>query len=367
MYTTSALFDRRIIQGGKRKTVADIFYAGITVESDIPVVGGSVAVDRAAGIRRTATLDLADKGLVPSLISGGILEPYGTEIAIRQGIVYPDGTEELIPLGRFVLDTTSWNEAEGPVPSIQLVDRAMIMNRAQIGPLLGFGGRMPETVINDLIAYFWGDIVITYGSGLDTLARVPGGVAYDDGNHWDIVIDMAAVMGGEIYWDQVGDPVVNKFPVFDDTTTVNDTVYSIEADINMIDAHKSISRQDVYNSVYVVGQATETSVPRAAVYNNDPASPTYREGPFGKMGIRIENNLLVNNTACSAYAAEQLNKYKRLARTLTIETLPNPALDVGDIINIVYLDATSEPALVQTINYPLAGGTMSIDCSITRL
>lgn len=367
MYATSALFDRRIIQGGKRKTVADIYYSGITVESDIPVAGGSVRIDRDAAVRRTASLDLADKALVPSLINGGILEPYGTEIRIRQGIVYPDGTEELIPLGRFILDTTSWNESSGPVPSIELVDRAMIMNRAQIGPLLGFGGRVPGAVIDELFVYFWGDLTVTYGSGLDTTARVPGGIAYDSGNHWDIVVDMAAVMGGEIYFDADGNPVVNKYPVFDDTTTSLDAVYTIEADINMVDAHKSITRQDVYNSVYVVGQATENSLPRAAVYNNDPSSPTYREGPFGKMGIRIENNLLVNNTACSAYAAEQLNKYKRLARTLSIETLPNPALDVGDIINIIYLDNSSEVALVQAINYPLASGVMSIECSITRL
>src|SRR5678815_2265168 len=103
VYATSALFDRRIRQGGTRKTVVDIYYNNILVESDIPVSAGNVTVDRGAAIRRTATITIPDRKMVPSLKEGGVLEPYGTELKIRQGIVYPNGQEELIPLGVYVL------------------------------------------------------------------------------------------------------------------------------------------------------------------------------------------------------------------------------------------------------------------------
>lgn len=370
MYSTTALFDRRIRQGGKRKTVVDIYYNNVAVETDVPVSDGSVSVDRNAAIRRTASVTIPDRALVPSLEEGGVLEPYGTEFKIKHGIVYPDGTEELIPLGVFVLDTTSWNDSSGPIPSVDLVDRAMIMNRAQIGPALGASGKLAQSFLETIFYYFWPDLTITYGSGVDTTVRVPGGTSFDNGDHWAIVTQMASLMGAEIYFDQDGLPVVNALPVFDDTITVADAVYTVDAGENgvLLDASRSVSREEVYNSVYVVGQGSQSgSVPVGHVYNNDPASPTYREGPFRKMGIRIENNLLMTNAQCVSFAQQELLKYRRLARTLSLSSLPNPALDGGDIIKAQYLDGSSDPALIERINFPLAGGAMGLECAIQRL
>ena len=370
MYSTTELFDRRIRQSGKRKTVVDIHYNGQVVETDIPVSGGDIRVDRSASIRRTASIQIADRKMVPSLEEGGVLEPYGTEFKVRHGIVYPNGQEELLPMGMFVLDATSWNEANGPIPTVNLVDRAMIMSRAQIGPVLSASGKLALSFLEQTFYYFWPDLTITYGSGLDLTARLPGGTAFDNGEHWAVVSAMATAMGGEIYFDQDGLPVVNPLPEFDETTTVADAVYTVDAGENgvLIDATRSVTREEVYNSVYVVGAASEGgSVPIGHVYNNDPASPTYREGPFRKMGIRIENNLLNSNAKCIAYANEELLRYRRLARTLDLTMLPNPALDAGDIVKVVYLDAEEEPALIQGYTYPLAGGAMGVQTAIQRL
>lgn len=370
MYSTTALYNRRIRQGGSRKTVVDIYYNSILVESDLPVSGGSITADRTADMRRTGNLTLADRSLIPSLAQGGILEPYGTEFKVRSGIVYPDGTEELIPIGIFVLDTTSWAESDGPIPSVNLVDRSMIMIRADIGPTLSASGKLAKSFLETIFYYFWPDLTISYGSGLNQAVRVPGGVVFDQGNHWQIMNQMAALMGGEFYFDNDGNPIARVFPDFDENTTVNDAVYKIDIGVNgvLINANRSVTREDVYNSVYVVGQASQNgAVPVGHVYNNDPASPTYREGPFRKMGKRIENNLLSTNAQCLAYAENELLKYRRLARTLTVESLTNPALQEGDILQISYLDAETEPALAQSITFPLADGSMNIDCAVQRL
>ncbi len=368
MYATSSLFDSRIKQGGMRKTVVDIYYNNILVASDLPVSSGTIRADRTADMRRTGSLALTDESLIPSLQAGGILEPYGTEFKVKSGIVYPNGTSEMIPLGVFVLDKTNWQESEGPLPSVELVDRSMIMIRAQIGPSLGASGKVASAFLNQIFAYFWPELTITYDPAINQAVRVPGGVTFDNGNHWDIMNQMASLMGGEFYFNNDGNPVCSPFPDFDELTTVNDAVYHVAAGETMVNAARSVSREDVYNSVYVVGQSSNSGpIPIGHVFNNDPASPTYREGPFRKMGIRIENNLLTTATQCRVFAQNELLKYRRLARTLSVDTLTNPALQEGDIIQVTYLEAETEPALVQSIDFPLADGTMNIDCAIQRL
>lgn len=368
MYPTTAKFDSRITQGGMRRTVVDIYYNNIVVETDIPVSSGSITASRTSDMRRTGSLALADKTLIPSLQAGGVLEPYGTEFKVRSGIVYPDGSQELIPLGVFVLDKTSWQESSGPLPSVELVDRSMIMMRADIGPTLGASGKVAKTFLEQIFHYFWPELDITYDPAVNQSIRVPGGTNFDQGNHWDIMVQMATLMQGEFYFNNDGLPVLKPVPAFDETTTVSSAVYAINSGLNLVDAQRSVSREQVYNSVYVVGQSSNNGpLPVGHVFNNDPASPTYREGPFRKMGIRIENNLLTTATQCRFFAQERLLEYRRLARTLSLETLSNPALQEGDIIQVTYLDAETEPALVQSVSFPLAEGTSSVECAVQRL
>lgn len=371
MQTTTAVFDRRIRQSGKRKTVVDLYFNNQVLAEDIPVSEGNVRMDRKAAIRRSGSITIPDRSLVPAFNSN--LNPYGTEVRIRQGIVYPNGDEELIPVGVFILDTTSWEEAQGPVPSIEIFDRSMVMGRAQVGATADFSGMTPKEVIEHLMGYFWPELSVTFDEANLTMASNlpnPGGTTYTSGNAWDAVQDMARKLGGEIYFDTEGLPVVNKIPVLNEDITSLDAVWTVDTGETGIlrTAKRSITRKDVYNSVYVTGAATEGGVvPTAHVVNTNPNSPTDRNGPFRKMGIRISDNSLTTDEMCTQLALQKLAEYTKLAKTLDFTCIGNPAVEPGDIVLVKFLDDSQELGLIETIGLPLAGGQYSVGCSVARV
>lgn len=370
MQTTTTVFDRRIRQSGKRKTVVDLYFNDQVLAEDIPVSEGNVRMDRKAAILRSGSITIPDRSLVPAFNSN--LNPYGTEVRIRQGIVYPNGDEELIPVGVFILDTTSWEEAQGPIPAIEIFDRSMVMGRAQVGATADFSGMTPVETIDHLISYFWPELSVTYGPDLTMTSNVanPGGTVYTSGNAWTAVQDMARKLGGDIYFTPVGLPVVTKIPVLDEEVTSNDAVWTVDVGETGIlrTARRSISRKDVYNSVYVTGAATEGGVvPTAHVVNTNPNSPTDRNGPFRRMGIRISDNSLTTDEMCTQLALQKLAEYTKLSKTLDFTCVGNPAVEPGDIVLVTFLDGSQELGMIETINLPLAGGQFSVGCSVARL
>jgi hypothetical protein len=369
------VFERRIKQSGIRKTVIDVYYNNHLIKPNISVADGDIRVDRNAAVRRTGSITVVDDSLIGS-VAQETLSPYGTEVKIRHGLVYPDGTEELIPMGVFIIDTISWDEESamlhgGQAFKLDLIDRAMVMNRADIGPTLSFTGWYMTAVINHLMEYFWPELNITYGAGVGDW-RNPGGTAFSSGNHWDIVMKMAKNMGGEIYFDVEGDPVVLLDPVFDESTSNQDAIWTVSGasvdDGTMISGSRGITREGVYNSVYVIGQsATNGPPPTAHVFNVNPNSKTNRNGPFRKMGKRIEDSTLTNAWKCQQLASKTLYELTRLSRSASFSCVPNPLLEVGDIVLLEYPSGDKEPALLESFSFPLGGGAMSGTCSVAKL
>lgn len=372
MFPTSENFIRRVRESGHRKTVVDILSGGqsnVLVAENIPIQGGSIKADRTASIRRSGSLIIPEKQLVPSFSS--TLTPYGVEIKVRHGIVYPDKTEELIPCGVFILDTTSWSEDTGPIPTIEFFDRSMPMERAQVGPVLDYSGALPSAVIASLIEYFWPDLPVDIEVGLDDPIN-PGGTVYSSGNHWDIVEQQARKMGAEIYFDVIGNPVVRRLPVFNDTTSTNDAVWDCTTGSNGIltKAQRAITREGVYNAIYVLGAAPSypgAEIPYAFAINQIPSSPTYFDGPFRRMGIKITDNTLTTFVDCQRVANEKLAEVTRLGESLSFESIPNPAVEPGDIAKITYVSGETQVGLVESFTLPLGAGSMSGNISLQKV
>lgn len=369
MFFTSDDFNRRIRESGKRKTVVDIVTSsGVVLAENIVVSSGSINVDQNAAIRRYGNVIIPDKRLVPSITSD-LLLPYGTEIRIRQGIVYGDGSEELIPVGTFVLDTTSWKENDGPIPSIEFFDRAMIMDRTMVGTPEDFSGWLPEDVIRDVINYWWPELEVTFGDGL-TSTNLPGGTVYTSGHFWDIAQQMARRMGGEVFFDVMGNPTVRALPSFDDNTTVDDAVWDVNVGSRgiLVGADRSITRKDTYSNVYVVGVAQQGGVlPAYNAININPESPTNRNGPFRPIGIKITDNTLTTESECFAVATAKLAEYTRLSQNLSFECVPNPAVDVGDIVSFQYSSGETQVGLIESYSLPIGKGAMTGKVAVSRL
>lgn len=98
-------------------------FPGDTREIRVPLEGGAVTIDRTAMIRRTGSAQIPwslrlglDLGLDLRTL------PLGGYCSLFRGLHYPDGTNELVRLGVFRVESVSWKTSD-EVASLELADR----------------------------------------------------------------------------------------------------------------------------------------------------------------------------------------------------------------------------------------------------
>jgi hypothetical protein len=194
--------------------------------------------------------------------------------------------------------------------------------------------------------------------------KIPGGAYEGDEDRWSMADSISNGLGGEIYFDVFGQAHCRPPPVITPDTDINQSVWTVAADQGdnsgvLISAARSISRSGVYNAVIVNGSAPKEGdpVPSAVVYDLDPRSKTYWNGPFGKKTLRISNSNLTTAGMCQISAKSTLRNVLGLSRSVSFTSLCNPALEAGDIIKVIYSDNTIELHLIDSVSIPLGSGS----------
>lgn len=353
-------YQRRVRESGLRRTVADVYQSDVLVASDLPVSSGSIRVELDGQVRRSGNITIADPGLVPTL--SDLLSPLGAEIRIRQGVVFPDGSEELIPLGVFRMDVTDWGEVGG-VPQVQFYDRSKAIASAKLPSYVSRSGRMASAVIREVLEWHYPSFAPIENKLVidDTLVdyRLPGGHRFEQDNYWDAITDLAKNMGGRLFFDVEGVPRIDPVRELASTTTPDLT---IDAGANgvLVDATHSYSREGVYNGITVVGAAKRTGGPvRATVYNLDQSSPLRYGGLFGRVVDVIEDSSLTTAAQCYKRARIELGKYTGLGYSLDFSAVPNPAIDAGDFLKFVFPSGRTELHQVASLTVPLGPGAFT--------
>lgn len=350
-------FRRRIRESGTRKTVADVYYDGLPVATDLAVSDGNIRVDLEGQFRRSGNVTIADLRLVPTLSK--TLSPHGTEILIRQGVVYPNGTEELVPLGVFVLEDTSWGEID-KAPKLQIYDRSKTMSQSGIASIVSRAGYNARAVVIEFLEWFYPSLAPIDGDalfdpGLEDYV-LPGGHTFESGDYWTAIQDLCRNMGGDLHFDVTGQPRCTKIEAVTAARVPVETIDAGERGI-LVDANHSYSREGVYNAVSVVGAASEDGkTPSAVAYNLDGSSPLRYGGPFGKVILPISDTSLTTDAQCYKRAATELARFTGLAYSLDFSAIPNPALDTGDFIKVVYPDERAEIHQIASLSIPLGKG-----------
>jgi len=359
MFATSDLFDRRIRQSGIRKTVADLMYFGEIIYPDMPVTEGSLTFDADSAARSGGTITIGDPGLIPTF--SNFLHPLGAEISIRTGIVYPNRIEEFVPMGIYNFEETSWDESSSKLPSVQLFDRTRRFERSEIEVPVSYAGWEADAVVEAVVNYISPGTIIDYDVGLD-FYKFPGSNFYDSGNYWEIISNIAKQMDAWVYFDRTGQLVFRKKNYLTHDTSPSTAVWQLNCgeDGVLVEAGRSISAANIYNSITVYGAPSEAEGTPVGRYRNlDPDSPTRYDGPFGKRGKPITDTSLTHPEQCVARAKSEVQKLSRLSRAVNWSAIPNPAVDVNDIVLVTYVDASTELIQLDSITYPLSDGTFS--------
>ena len=310
--------------------------------SGVPVIDGSITVDGTAQCRRTLSL------AVPARLSTGLytdrpalpdsathpLAAYGQELHVSYGVVYTDDSVEWLQAGVFRIDSTSGSLTEGEAVQVTGRSRESFLIDARFLAPRTVSGPSATAVIGTLVHEVLPSVEVVVSTSRD--ARVPT-TTYDE-DRWGAITSLAESIGAVVYADPWGRIVVADAP-----STTGEPVWTVRAGLGgaLVKASSSSSREGVYNAVIVRGESPSGDfAPLQGVeYDEDPTSPTRWGDPHaGRFGMvpRHESYPTVSTvTQARAVARGLLAQSVGAARTLEASSVPNPALEPGDLIHVI--------------------------------
>jgi hypothetical protein len=111
----------------------------------------------------------------------------------------------------------------------------------------------------------------------------------------------------------------------------------------------------MYNAVVARGeQDTDAAPVQGIAYDTDPASPTRWDGPFRRVPAFYASPMITTVAQAQAAATTRLATYlKSRQQDLTIEILPNPAMDPGLTTVTVVTPRRSVTGRLRRLTLPL--------------
>lgn len=301
----------------------------------LTATGGVITVDRTASVKRRCTVDCVDTtGTLTPTDARSLLTPYGTEIRSYRGVIYDDGTEEIMPLGVFRIAKVNVKDSVGGSPDIQIeaYDRSRTVSRDKFtSPYTVASGYNVVQAIKDILERTFPDLQYdAVSSPLVTTAPILYDVSDDP---WDKASDLATSLGCELFFDARG-RVVLAPPTDIDALPEPDFTYIEGSGCTMLDLDSVLTDEPGYNGVVLTGESVGDELPpvRSVVWDAEPTSPTYHLGPYGEVPMFITDSIVKTQSDADAAAAALLAGQLGFSSQLSITATVNPALDAGDVI-----------------------------------
>lgn len=320
---------------------------GTVVELDH--TGGSVTVDRGAAVRRTCSVTATDTSLIPTTPTEQVAI-YGARLRILRGLRYPTGQVETVPVFYGRVDSVSGDPDTGPVTIAGSGLEAVISDDAFQEPYSTRGGTAASTAIRGLIQRSLPDAVVVFTAVDQTIGTRTWDAQSDP---WAAVQECATAVGAEVYFDADGQCIVAPLP---DVLSVA-PVWDVNAGPGgaLISGTRGYSRDGMYNVVIASGENTEDDTPpvTATAEDDDPTSPTYVGGPFGRVPQFYSSATIITQNQAQGTANTLLKSAVKPNATADISSLPNPCLEPGDVLRVAYANGDRELHQAQSFSLPL--------------
>lgn len=333
----------------------NVLYDGAVIAEDVAFADGSVRVDRDSETRRSLSLSIADPSAWPASPTD-TWNVYGQQIYVERGITYLDGTSERVPLGTFAITSVSGNIHTGPLAisaaGLEILLKRAVWDTATSTASFDSAADFIATVIADTVP--GAGFVDESTSGEDPLATKTWDANSDK---WAALAECATATGAELFCNANGTFILADIPDPDDVDA--DPVWTVSAGEGgvMVSADMERSSDGVYNRVIVTGENAEDGAEPvwAEARITDPDDPLVYGGAFGQVTKPYSSSLVTSEVGAQGTANALLRRYRAPNRTVSLESVPNPALDAGDRIRVVY-GAAHLPELhtVQSFDVPLS-------------
>jgi hypothetical protein len=321
-------------------------------DKGLKVYAGQVQVDGTKLTRRTLTglrIDATDA-------NWNLLSPVGTELRCFRGFRYGPGQSELVPVGRFTVDSLSetygggWDGTIDTAPDLM----ARVQRARFLAPRTFPAGTVIRTMISTLLSEVLGTVTVTATS----TATLTSPQVYER-DRLDTIDKACQSIGATVYIKPDGTPMLTDIPLL--ATTPVWTVNANADDAILYEATRQRSTADVYSAVSATPTQIDGAPPFApqVAYDTRSTSPTYYLGPFGVVPYFMASGLFATAAQALAAAQARLPLVTAPHAQMDVRAECNPALEAFDTIAVVLpprmgsLARISERQMLRTFDVPL--------------
>lgn len=375
MKAVSERWRETIRQSHTMKVVVEVLQEGEIVQQLFPTEG-QITFDFEAQFQSRMDVTLVDfDGTLTPQGATDMLTPLGTELKIKRGLLYPDGTEELVSLGIYGIRKIDVRDyGESVKINVLGYDRSQRISRARTRVNIAIPkGHDPWTHIQEILKVATGK---RYKVNPD-LEGVEGVIPGTTGTYWfpvdtdpwEAMQMVAHDHGTQLYINDEGFVDVS---FLDDSDTPQVQHTFVEGDnCTLLHANKEYDNEETYNTLIVTGEPpTKLSPPvKGVAYDNDPLSPTYVNGPYGVVVHHVHSPIIPSSAAAVRVAKRMLQEHLGLLEVVRFSALADPSLELYDIVHVVR-ERVGVNAIhkVNTLSMPLvAFRGMEVTCMPRRL
>lgn len=247
-------------------------------------------------------------------------------------------SDELVPLGVFQITDVQIQDTDAGVElSIDGFDRSYKVSRNKWQkPKTVYSGDV-GTRMASLLADRYDDVQVGFSTlGRDTAKIVLGQDQSSD--PWADMIEIADAAGLDLFFDVDGVAQMVPYPTPDANSVVES--YTLDEDGLLLSLDRRVSNEQTYNGVIVIVDNSKLDTPiRAEAWDEEVDSPTYRYGAYGEVPFFFETPHILTAKEAQETAQRLLGKKQGLQEEISWTQIPNPALDVNDVVEV--LDTTA--------------------------
>lgn len=350
MWATSELFNAALHESSRKwATKIEVMYGTDVVHTGNNIVGGYIGIDGVA-VRRELHVSFvdADGTLTPSS-ARDLLAPKGTEMRVWRGLYIPQLDDyEWVPQGVFgIIKPQVRSHSEGVILSIKGFDRVdAVRQRRFTEPWVVKSGTLVTKAITDIVA-----------SRIDVPTRIAASahttpeLIFDRlSSPWDAVRTLAGNAAMVAYFDQLG-----SLTIAPSEGVQTGSIYTIGTqDATLMNVTREIDATETYSGVIVRGENPDQTTFTVEKWDEDPKSPTYHLGPFGRRPFGYYSEMITTIEQATAVANALFAHRVKMRDEAEITTLGSIAHDVDDIITII------DPRSRTSGKYRIISGTIPL-------
>lgn len=332
-------------------------YDSIVWGEPLLVIDGKVEQDPEPPVRRNASFSVAVPALsTPEEVKqlGEDLVAGGTRLRLSWILTLMDGRIFIVGVGDLRAEEAEWNADRGAIDIRAFDMGSAVADDRFLSPRAMSGGTKRDaaaTLLTESVP-----ATVTY-TGVPTDSLYP--VTWDSERH-EAVTELTTALGAWWYWGAYGGWTIKTVPVPTSDPEAADWV--VPSHTGVVSSTGSASREQVYNAVSVTGKTPEGDTdptPHAVVYDDDPSSPTWWDGPFGHRPRFYSSPVLETDAQCESAGESLLSRSRGITRGMKMAVAAHPGLEPGDTISF----ASGSPSgvfVVDQITLPLDGSPMDL-------